>query len=69
MSKTYCITKVKKEYNKYTYTIIADSLDEALDNFLLGTSEITETNVTYGVYDSDVYDSEYLRVLEMGVVK
>jgi len=51
MSKTYHISQVKQEYNRYTYTVMAENIEEALDNFLMGTSEVSESNLSNGVYE------------------
>jgi len=49
--KTYHITEVKQEYNRYTCTVVADGLGEALDNYLLGTSEVSTSEVDPGIYE------------------
>jgi len=57
--KTYHVVQVKLEYNRYSYTIVAESIDEALDNFLIGTSEVSQA-----VVNNNVYEVESLSVVE-----
>jgi len=57
--KTYHVVQVKLEYNRYSYTIVAESIDEALDNFLIGTSEVSQA-----VVNNNVYEVESLSIVE-----